>query len=85
VTYRRGAAGIPVPVLRGTGIRVQALVIAAQQWGLDQGDVAVQYDLTRAQVEEALGFYQAHQGEIDALVAAEVEIERSHGTAAPSP
>ncbi|MFN2130553.1 MAG: DUF433 domain-containing protein [Anaerolineae bacterium] len=85
VTYRRGAAGIPVPVLRGTGIRVQALVIAAQQWGLDQGDVAVQYGLTRAQVEEALGFYQAHQGEIDALVAAEVEIERSHVTASPSP
>jgi hypothetical protein len=25
ITYRRGAAGIPVPVIRGTGIRMQAI------------------------------------------------------------
>ena len=31
ITYRRGAAGVPVPVVRGTGIRVQALVVAARQ------------------------------------------------------
>jgi uncharacterized protein (DUF433 family) len=85
VTYRRGAAGIPVPVLRGTGIRVQTLVLATQQWGLGRDDVAAQYGLTRAQVEEALGFYRDHQAEIGALVAAEVEIERSHVRAAPSP
>ena len=29
VTYRRGASGVPTPVLRGTGIRVQAAAIAA--------------------------------------------------------
>jgi uncharacterized protein (DUF433 family) len=85
VTYRRGAAGIPVPVLRGTGIRVQTLAAAVQQWGLDREDVAAEYGLTRAQVEEALGFYRAHQGEIDALVAGEVEIEESHVQAAPTP
>jgi hypothetical protein len=33
VTYRRGAAGIPTPVVRGTRIRVQTVVLAAQQWG----------------------------------------------------
>ena len=71
-------------VLRGTGIRVQTLVLAMQQWGLDREDVAAQYGLTRAQVEEALGFYQAHQRENNALVAAEVKIERSHVETAPA-
>ena len=33
ITYRRGAAAVPTPVLRGTGIRVQTIVVAAQQWG----------------------------------------------------
>jgi hypothetical protein len=28
VTYRRGASGWPVPVIRGTGIRVQTIVVA---------------------------------------------------------
>jgi uncharacterized protein (DUF433 family) len=85
VTYRRGAAGIPVPVLRGTGIRIQTLAIAVQQWGLDQGEVATQYGLTRAQVEEALDFYRDHLAEMDALVAAEIEIARSHVKASPAP
>ena len=84
VTYRRGAAGVPVPVLRGTGIRVQTLALALQQWGLDQADLAAEYGLTQSMVEEALRFYQAHQAEIDALVAAEMEIERSHVETAPA-
>ncbi len=84
VTYRRGAAGIPVPVLRGTGIRVQTLVVALQHWGLDQAEIAAEYGLTQAQVEEALGFYQAHRAEIDTLVAAEAETERSHVETPPA-
>lgn len=84
VTYRRGAAGIPMPVLRGTGIRVQALVVALQRWGLDLAEIAAEYGLTQAQVEGALGFYQAHEAEIDALVAAEAEIERSHVEPTPA-
>ncbi|MEA3335463.1 MAG: hypothetical protein U9R25_06095 [Chloroflexota bacterium] len=31
ITYRRGANGIPVPVLRGTGVHVQAIAVA-NQW-----------------------------------------------------
>ena len=31
ITYRRGAAGVPTPVLRGTGIRVQTIMVAAPQ------------------------------------------------------
>jgi len=45
ITYRRGAAGIPVPVIRGTGLRVQTIVIAAQQWGMEAGKIAEEYDL----------------------------------------
>ena len=30
ITYRRGAAGQPMPVLRGTGIRVQTVAVVTQ-------------------------------------------------------
>jgi len=78
VTYRRGAAGQPVPVLRGTGIRVQTAVVAAQRWGWKPDQIAAEYGLTRAQVKEALAFYGAHRSEIDADVAAEQAIEEDH-------
>ena len=32
ITYRRGAAGIPTPTIRGTGLRVQTIVVAKQSW-----------------------------------------------------
>ena len=32
VTYRRGASNQPVPVLRGTGVRVETIVVASEQW-----------------------------------------------------
>ena len=35
ITYRRGASGIPMPVLRGTGLRVQTIAIAHEQLGHD--------------------------------------------------
>lgn len=75
ITYRRGAANIPTPVLRGTGIRVQTAVVAARQWGLTPEEVAAEYELTRSQVEEALGFYEAHRTEIDQAIAAEQTLE----------
>ncbi|MCL5123454.1 MAG: hypothetical protein M1511_02935 [Deltaproteobacteria bacterium] len=28
ITYRRGSSGIPTPIIRGTGIRVQTFVVA---------------------------------------------------------
>ena len=61
VTYRRGASGHPVAVLRGTGLRVQTVVVAVQTWGLSPAAVAAEYDLSVAQVQEALAFYAAHQ------------------------
>lgn len=78
IVYRRGASGTPTPVLRGTGLRVQTIVIAVERWGLAPDAVAAEYDLTGAQVEEALAFYEAHGAEIDALMAAEEELEATH-------
>ncbi len=68
ITYRRGAAGTPAPVVRGAGVRVATLVIAAQSWGLSAQELAQEYDLSLAQVQDALAFYQAHQAEIDLLI-----------------
>jgi uncharacterized protein (DUF433 family) len=78
VTYRRGAAGQPVPVLRGTGIRIQTVVVAAQNWDLTPDQTAAQYGLTETQVKEALAFYEAHRAEIDADLAVEQAMEESH-------
>lgn len=80
ITYRRGAAGQPTPVLRGTGIRVQTVVIATQQWELTPTQIAAEYDLTKAQVNDALAFYQAHRAEIDATITTEQTIEAAQVT-----
>ena len=45
IAYRRGASGIPVPVLRGTGIRVQTIVISYREWNETPAEIAAQYDL----------------------------------------
>lgn len=78
ITYRRGAAGQPTAVLRGTGIRVQSIVIAHQQWGLPPAEIAAQYGVTEAEVQEALAFYLAHRPEIEAAIAAEQALEDAH-------
>jgi uncharacterized protein (DUF433 family) len=78
VTYRQGAAGQPVPTLRGTGIRVQTVVVAVQQWEMTPARIAAEYDLAEAQVNEALSFYEAHRAEIDAAIAEEQTLEASH-------
>jgi uncharacterized protein (DUF433 family) len=80
ITYRRGAAGQPTPVLRGTGIRVQTVVISAQQWELTPTQIAAEYDLTKAQVNDALAFYQAHRAEIDAVITTEQAMEAAQAT-----
>lgn len=79
ITYRRGASGRPTPTLRGTGIRVQSIVVATQDWGLSVEQVAVEYDVSQTQVREALAFYQAHRQEIELEMAAEQSLEAAHG------
>ena len=73
ITYRRGASGSLAPVLRGTGIRVQTIVIAAQN--MTPAEIAEDYDLTETQVREVLDFYEAHRAEIDAFIQAEAALE----------
>ncbi len=78
ITYRRGASGIPTPILRGTGIRVQTIVIANKEWNESPAEIADQYSLPAGQVKEALSFYQSHQSEVDLLVQADTALELSH-------
>jgi uncharacterized protein (DUF433 family) len=79
VTYRRGASGQPVPVLRGTGIRIQTVAVAVRQWDMRPDQIATEYGLAEAQVGEALAFYRAHSAEIDADLATEKMIEGTSG------
>jgi uncharacterized protein (DUF433 family) len=78
ITYRRGAAGYLTPIIRGTGIRVQTIVIAARNWGLAPREIARDYDLTEQQVKECLAFYEARPTEIDENIRAEEAIAASH-------
>ena len=75
VAYREGASRRPTPVVGGTGVRVQALVVAAQTWEMSVREISDEYGLTIDQVEEALAFYEAHRDEIDGSIAAEQELE----------
>ncbi len=79
IVYRYGASGIGMPVLRGTGLRVQTVVIDVHQAGMTPDEVAAEYDLPEARIIEALAFYPAHRTEIDANIAAESALAPSHG------
>ncbi|MEG5160956.1 DUF433 domain-containing protein [Microcoleus sp. AT3-A2] len=75
ITYVRGASGELVPVLRGTRLQVQTIVFAAQKWGFSPNQIATEYDLSEAQVNDVFAFYAAHSQEIDASIATEQIIE----------
>jgi len=78
ITYRRGAAGYPVPVLRGSGLRVQTVAVAAHRWGYSPAQIAEEYGLSEAQVNDALAFYDVHRIEIEAAITAEEKLEEAH-------
>ncbi len=75
VTYRRGASGIPAPVLRGTRIQVATLAVMSRQWGWTASHIADEYGVTEPLISEGLAFYEAHQSEIDTGLAAEQALE----------
>jgi uncharacterized protein (DUF433 family) len=79
ITYRRGVAGWPKPVIRGTGVRVQTVVVAARHWQMAGDEIAAEYELSQAQVDQALAFYEAHQVEIDSALTAEHALEEVRG------
>ncbi|MEZ2226645.1 MULTISPECIES: DUF433 domain-containing protein [unclassified Microcoleus] len=78
ITYVRGASGELIPVLRGTRLRVQTVIIAAQKWGFSPNQIADEYDISEAQINEVLAFYAAHSQEIDASIATEQIIEAAN-------
>lgn len=80
ITYRRGASGVPTAVVRGAGVRVQTLVVAAHTWGWTPTQIATEYDLPVAHVQEALAFYAVHPDTIDTTLAADTAREAgAHG------
>ena len=84
ITYRVGASREPTPVIRGTGIRVQTIVIAVQVWGESTAQVAEEYELGERQVTECLAFYAAHRAEVDAAIEAEEALASREGPARAS-
>ncbi len=75
VTYRRGASGWVTPVLRGTGVRVQTIVVDTQA-GMSPEQIAAEYEMDSNRIREAQAFYAAHRVEIDASIQAERELEK---------
>ena len=75
IEARLGASGLVNPTIRGTGIRVQTIVVAAQRWLFSPQQIAQEYDLTITQVNHALAFYELHRLSIDGAIAAEQALE----------
>ena len=79
ITYRRGAVGMPSPVVRGTGLRVQTVAIAHESWGMTSAQIAEEYGLTQREIDEALAFFAAHRAEIETQMAGEARlVEEAH-------
>lgn len=78
IIYQKGVSGQYFPILKNSGIRVQTIVIASEKWGLSIAEIAQEYDLTTQQIEEAIGFYQTHQEELNQNIAGEQSLEKYH-------
>ncbi|MBW4561850.1 MAG: DUF433 domain-containing protein [Mojavia pulchra JT2-VF2] len=79
IAYRQGANGQLVPIIKGTGIRVQTVAIASQKWGMSPSQIANEYELTETQIKEALSFYAVNKEQIDAAIASEQSLEIANG------
>lgn len=65
IVCRYGGDNLPTPILKGSGIRVQTIVVAAKEWGMSAEEIAAEYERPLAQIQEALAFYKAHPNDID--------------------
>ena len=81
ISYRRGASDIPVPIIAGTGIRVQTVVTCLHSWKMTRAEITDEYDLSLIQVNAALDFYKMHQREIDSHIAYEQQLATEAGYA----
>jgi uncharacterized protein (DUF433 family) len=79
ISYKMSAEGQPIPVIRGTGIRVQTIVIAVNEWNDTPAYIAQQYSLSERVVDETLAFYSAHKKLVDALIESDDEAENKRG------
>ena len=75
IQYRVSNSGQTSASIKGTGIRVQTIIVANTRWDWDVSKIAEEYDLSTTQVSEALRFYEAYKAEIDTAIAAEVALE----------
>jgi uncharacterized protein (DUF433 family) len=65
-------------VIRGTGVRVQTIVVDTQM-GMKPEQIAAEYELDMNRIREAQAFYNAHRPEIDASIRVEQELEENRG------
>jgi len=79
IAYRQGVSSQLIPIIKGTGIRVQTIAIAAQNWGMSPNQIAIEYDLNESQINEALTFYKINKGQIDMAIATEQSLETANG------
>ena len=79
ITYRQGASEQIFSVIKGTGVRVQTLAIAAHKWSMSAAQIADEYDLSEVQVNEALKFYELNKEQIDIAIASEQSLQSVHG------
>ena len=75
ITYRRGSSGIPTPIVRGTGIRVETIVVSHHRWGQSIQELAEEFVIPLEAVRAALEYYETHRQEMDTLIRIEQEIE----------
>lgn len=69
------------PIIRGTGVPVQTIVVLTRQ-GLTPEQIVEEYEgiLTLAEVHDALGYYYDHPGEIEQYITEnKAALERKYG------
>jgi uncharacterized protein (DUF433 family) len=65
-------------VLLRTNLRVQTVAAAVSHWAYTPEQTAHEFDLTLAEVQEALAFYGLHRAEIDSVLQAAAALETAH-------
>ncbi len=85
IVYRKGALGVVTPVIKGTGIRVQTVVIGHKTWGEPLERIATDYEIPLELVKSAWEYYLSHTTEIEALIKIDADLEAEHDKAKTSP
>lgn len=65
IAFRSDAENSWVPVIHGTSIHVRTVVMAATEWDWSTDQIAEEYAISKAQVDAALVFYNAHRDQVN--------------------